>query len=248
MVRYKCIIIDDEAHSIEGLKKYIEQIPSLTLIRSYTDPVTALMELAGSDPVDLILMDISMPNITGIELSQQIREKTNKLVFTTAYTKYGYDAFQVSADDYLLKPFSMSKFASTIARLFPAKAENVTDTSPTDDYFFAKNKDENHKLIKVRYRDVIAVESQQNYVMIYTVNQKILTYMSLTEISQILGQFPNFGKYHRSFILNKDHIDSITGNTVRMVNGVQITVGENFRKDFTAFMEKKLLKAGRTKV
>jgi DNA-binding LytR/AlgR family response regulator len=92
---------------------------------------------------------------------------------------------------------------------------------------------------------VIAVESQQNYVMIYTVSQKILTYMSLTEISQILGQFHNFVKYHRSFILNKEHIDSIIGNTVRMVNGVQITVGENFRKDFTAFMDKKLLRAAR---
>lgn len=245
MVKYKCIIIDDEKYSIEGLTRYIEQIPSLLLIKCYTDPLAALMELSNSDPVDLILMDISMPNITGIELSQQIREKTNKLVFTTAHTKYGYEAFEVSADAYLLKPYSMSKFASTIAKLFPTKAELATDTEPTDDYFFAKNKDENHKLVKVRYKDVIVVESQQNYVMIYTVNQKILTYMSLTEISQILGQFPNFVKYNRSFILNNEHIDSITGNTVKMINGVQVTVGENFRKEFTAFMEKKLLKAGR---
>ena len=125
------------------------------------------------------------------------------------------------------------------------KTEDIVNTTPTDDYFFAKNKDENHKLVKVRYKDVIAIESQPNYVMIYTVGQKILTYMSLTEIAQILGHFPNFVKYHRSFILNKDHIDSIIGNTVRMINGVQITVGENFRKDFTSFMEKKLLKAGR---
>ncbi len=245
MVKYKCIIIDDETHSIEGLKKYIEQIPSLVLIKCYTDPLEALMELSGAEPVDLILMDISMPNITGIELSQQIREKTNKLVFTTAYTDYGYQAFEVSADAYLLKPYSMLKFASTIARLLPAKTGDVVNTTPTDDYFFAKNKDENHKLVKVRYKDVIAIESQQNYVMIHTVGQKILTYMSLTEIAQILGHFPNFVKYHRSFILNKDHIDSIIGNTVRMINGVQITVGENFRKDFTTFMDKKLLKAGR---
>src|ERR1700761_7121471 len=245
MVKYKCIIIDDEAHSIEGLKKYIEQIPSLILTKCYTDPLAALLELSASDPVDLILMDISMPNITGIELSQQIREKTNKLVFTTAHTKYGYEAFEVSADAYLLKPYSMLKFASTVARLLPAKTEDIVNTTPTDDYFFAKNKDENHKLVKVRYKDVIAVESQQNYVMIYTVKQKILTYMSLTEIAQILSQFPNFVKYHCSFILNKEHIDSIAGNTVKMINGTQITVGENFRKDFTAYMDKKLLKAGR---
>ena len=245
MVKYKCIIIDDEAHSIEGLKKYIELIPSLILVKCYTDPLQALLELSGAERVDLILMDISMPHITGIELSKQVREKTDKLIFTTAHTKYGYEAFEVSADAYLLKPYSITKFASTIAKLFPPKPEIEEDKNQFDDYFFVKNKDENHKLIKVRYKDVIAVESQQNYVMIYTVKQKILTYMSLTEIANILGQFPDFVKYHRSFILNKEHIDSIIGNTLRMANGVQITVGENFRKDFTAFMEKKLLKAGR---
>jgi DNA-binding LytR/AlgR family response regulator len=244
MVKYKCIIIDDEAHSIEGLKKYIELIPSLTLIKTYTDPLQALLELSVGECVDLILMDISMPHITGIELSKQIREKTDKLIFTTAHTKYGYEAFEVSADAYLLKPYSLTKFASTIAKLLPPKPGNKPD-SPADDYFFVKNKDENHKLIKVRYEDVIAVESQQNYVMIYTTRQKILTYMSLTEISNILGQFTNFVKYHRSFIINKEHIDSIIGNTLKMSNGIQITVGENFKKDFTAFMEKKLLKAGR---
>jgi DNA-binding LytR/AlgR family response regulator len=151
----------------------------------------------------------------------------------------------VSADAYLLKPYTITKFASTISRLFPAKMEMDTDVKATDDYFFVKNKDENHKLIKVRYKDVIAVESQQNYVLIYTTSQRVLTYMSLTEIAHILRQFPNFVKYHRSYILNKEHIDSITGNTVKMINGTQITVGENFRKDFTAFMDKKLLKAAR---
>ena len=115
----------------------------------------------------------------------------------------------------------------------------------SDDYFFVKNKDDNHKLVKVKYHDVIAVESKQNYVMIYAGDKKILTYMSLTEVTQILVKFPFFVKYHRSFIINKDHIASISGNVLKMTNGLQVTVGDHFRKEFTDYLDRKLLKAGR---
>jgi DNA-binding LytR/AlgR family response regulator len=243
MIKYSCIIIDDEAHSIQGLEKYIESIPYLTLIKSYLDPVQALMELSGPDKVDLILMDIDMPMISGIELSKQLREKTNKLIFTTGHTKYGYDAFEVSADAYLLKPYSLTKFVATITKLFPL--QNDEPLKLADDYFFVKNTEDNHKLVKVNYQDLIAVESRQNYVMIYAGAQKILTYMSLTEVANILAKFPNFVKYHRSFIINRDHIASVSGNMLRMANGLQVTVGDNFKKEFTVYMDGKLLKAGR---
>jgi len=245
MTGYKCIVIDDDEYAVAGLKKYIDMVPSLVLSNSYTDPVKALMELADAGKVDLILMDIDMPHISGIELSRQLREKTHKLVFTTAHTQYGYDAFEVNADAYLLKPYSLSKFAGTIAKLFPGRPAADKTAKQQDMYFFVKSKDENHRLIKVNFRDVIAVESKQNYVMIYTANQNILTYMSLTEVAEIMGQLPNFVKYHRSFIINRDQINSVAGNTLKMANGLQITVGDNFRKDFTDFLEGKLLKAGR---
>ncbi len=244
MRKYDCMIIDDEPHSVEGLKKYIEFVPTLKLVKAYIDPVEALLELSGVEKVDLILMDIDMPKINGIELSKQLREKTKKLIFTTAYTQYGYDAFEVSADAYLLKPYSLSKFAGTIAKIFPP-ADEKENSHYEDDYFFVKNKEENHRLIKVKYRDVAAVESKQNYVMIHTPEKKILTYMSLTEIGNILERFPDFVKYHRSFVINKQHISSIAGNTLTMCTGLQITVGEYFRKDFVSFLEKRLIKSTR---
>ena len=243
MTKYSCIVIDDEAHSVEGLKKYIESVPFLTLLKSYTDPVQALMELSNSPNVELILMDVDMPMITGIELSRQVREKTNKLIFTTGHTQYAYDAFEVSADAYLLKPYSFAKFLSTVVKLFPVP--NDEPVKPVNDYFFVKNRDDQHKLIKVNYHDLIAVESKQNYVMIYAAGQKILTYMSLTEVTQILAGLPNFVKYHRSFILNIDHIASVSGNVLCMINGLQVTIGDNYRKEFTAYMDGKMLKAGR---
>jgi DNA-binding LytR/AlgR family response regulator len=136
---YRCIIIDDEQHAIEGLKKYIDSVPELTLIQSYTDPLLALKAITEGDAVDLILLDVDMPKITGIELSKVIRNKTNKLIFTTAHTKYAYDAFEADADAYLLKPYTLGKFVITINKLFPAKQQ--TDTSlEKEDFFFVKSK------------------------------------------------------------------------------------------------------------
>ncbi|MDB5086735.1 MAG: Two component transcriptional regulator, LytTR family [Mucilaginibacter sp.] len=241
----KCIIIDDEPYAIEGLKNYIGSIPNLSVFKSYTDPVQALIELAASDMVDLILLDIDMPKITGIELSREIRQKTRKLVFTTSYTQYGYQAFEVEADAYLLKPYTLSKFAATISKLFPKEEKFRLEGNVTDDYFFVKNKDDHLKIVKIRYDEVIAVESKQNYVMIHTPTKKVLTYMSLTEISKIFRPVRKFEQFQRSFIIGKDHIDSIDGNTIKMVNGLQITVGEYFRKDFSTFLSEKLIKARR---
>lgn len=240
-----CIIIDDEPYAIEGLKAYINSIPNLSVLKTYTDPLEALIDLVNSDMVDLILLDIDMPKITGIELSKEIRQKTRKLVFTTSYTQYGYLAFEAEADAYLLKPYTLTKFASTISKLFPPDEKHIVVEKVIDNYFFVKNKDEHLKIVKIKYDDVIAVESKQNYVMIHTVSKKVLTYMSLTEISKIFTQFNNFEQFQRSFIISKEHIDNIDGNTINMVNGIQITVGEYYRKDFTTFLSEKLIKARR---
>jgi len=240
-----CIIIDDEPYAIEGLKAYINSIPNLSVLKTYTDPLEALIDLVNSDMVDLILLDIDMPKITGIELSKEIRQKTRKLVFTTSYTQYGYLAFEAEADAYLLKPYTLTKFASTISKLFPPNEKHIVVEKVIDNYFFVKNKDEHLKIVKIKYDDVIAVESKQNYVMIHTVSKKVLTYMSLTEISKIFTRFNNFEQFQRSFIISKEHIDNIDGNTINMVNGIQITVGEYYRKDFTTFLSERLIKARR---
>lgn len=184
-------------------------MPNLYLIKSYTDPLEALKEIINGDMVDLILLDINMPSITGIDLSREIRKKTRKLIFSTAYKQYGYEAFEVEADAYLLKPYTISKFVGTLARIFPAN------------------------------------ESKLNYVQIHTLSKKILTYMSLSEISKTLRHLQFFVQFQRSFIIGKRHIESIDGNTIKMVTGLQITVGEYYRKDFSAFLTERLIKAGR---
>lgn len=241
-----CIIIDDEPYAIEALKGYISSIPNLCVIKSYTDPLEAQIDIVKVDAVDLILLDIEMPKITGIELSKEIRRKTRKLVFTTSYTQYGYEAFEADADGYLLKPYTLTKFTSTILKLFPPTDIVNGGNKTADDYFFVKNRNDNLKIVKIRFRDVIAVESKQNYVLIHTQTRRILTYMSLTEIAKIFRPFQMFEQFQRSFIICKEHIDSIEGNTVQMVNGLQITVGDLYKKDFHRFLSERLIKARRT--
>lgn len=241
---YKCIIIDDEPHAIAGLKGYISQTPTLCLLASYTDPLVALNEIQLLEGIDIIFVDVDMPKINGLELAKEIRYKTKKLIFTTAHTKYAFEAFQVKADAYLLKPYSLGKFIITINDLFPHTAQ-MPDPLVKNDFFFVKSKDDEQKILKVKYSDVIAVESKLNYIMIYTSKKNILTYMQLAEIAKILTPMSNFMQLHRSYVINNDHIEMIDGNLIKMVNQLKFTVGESYRAGFHEFLSKSLIKMGK---
>ncbi|WP_316765950.1 LytTR family DNA-binding domain-containing protein [Pedobacter frigiditerrae] len=245
---YRCIIIDDEPQAIEGLKGYISSVGELSIVNTYTDPLIALKEIVKNEPVDLIFLDVDMPKINGIELAKEIRNKTTKLVFTTAHTKYAYEAFESNADAYLLKPYSLGKFIITINKLFTqelALTEQKVDVAVKKDFFFVKSREDDLKILKIKYADIVAVESKQNYIMIYTLSKKILTYMSLIEIAKILNLMPGFMQLHRSFIISLDQIETIDGSLVKMTNGIRISVGDNYRKEFNSFVADRLIKTGK---
>lgn len=241
---YKCVIIDDEVHALEGLKKYIQKCPELSLIGSYSDPILALSKLREFDSIDLILLDIDMPEINGIELSKLLRPLTFGLIFTTGYTKYGYEAFKVHADDYLLKPYSFIEFVASINRIF-GQSKIPPPQFIKEKTFLVKSKEDNLRIFNLKYSEVIAVESKMNYVMIHTFNKKIITYITLQEISKVLTQQPGFMQFQRSFIISELHIESIIGNTIRMINGLEITVGSYYKKNFADFISDKLMKSSR---
>lgn len=241
---YNCVIIDDELYALDALKKYIESCPELNLLAAYSSSILALRALQDSEPLDLIFMDIDMPDINGIELSKSLRPKTNKLVFTTGHTKYGYEAFKLKADDYLLKPYTLAEFMSSIHKLFPA-AQAKYLTPALNSTFLVKSKEDNLRMLNVRYADVVAVESKMNYIMIHTKMRKIITYLTLLEISKILSKYPGFLQFQRSFIIAEEHIDSITGNSIRMITGLEMTVGDYYRKDFALFVSEKLIRTKR---
>lgn len=222
-MKYTCIIIDDEPHAIEGLERYITALPDFEVAKSYTDPLLALKEITNGPDVDLVFLDVDMPLISGIELAKEIRMKTDKLVFTTGHTAHAYEAFEAQASAYLLKPYSLGKFVITIQKLFPDQGESerfspMVADQKADDFFFIKSKSEKVRLVKIRFDDVISIESKLNYILITTLKDKYLTYMSLTEMSNTLLSYPQFIQPHRSYLVNHNHIQSIEGNMIKMIN------------------------------
>jgi len=245
-MKLKCIIVDDDIHAINGLKSYIHLMPQLELCHIYTNPLEALTEINGIKPVDIIFMDVDMPIINGIELSKSIRHKTNKLIFTTSHSKYAYDAFEIHANDFLLKPYTIARFADTINRLFPKSEVNIdSQVTQKDDYFFVRNKNERNNLVRIRYVDIIFIESLQNYIRIHTLNDAVVTYMSLGEVKLILKDHPDFIQIHRSFVISQNYISKIEGNTIFMTDGTELTIGKFYREQVMDFIKQKTIKSNR---
>lgn len=245
---YRCIIIDDEIHAIKKLGQFLQHLPEMELLAFFTSPIEALRWLNSTERIDLILLDVDMPEMSGIELSCMVRGKTDKLVFTTAHIQYGYEAFKVDASGYLLKPYSLSTFLSLMSKLFPTKNELTEKTNPAleeENFFFVKSKEDNLKLVRIDYNDILAVESKLNYIRIHTHKKSIFTYMSLSEMSKKLIGRAHFAQFQRSFIICTKHIQQIDGNTIEMDNGLKISVGDYYRKDFNDFIGRLLLKSKR---
>ena len=237
MISKNCIIIDDDQAAVDRLTAYISHIPMLNLIESYTDPLLALHLLSMTEPVDLILLDIHMPGINGIELAEIIRSRTDKLLFTTGHTKHAYDAFRVDGNGYLLKPFSLAQFIATINKLF-SQSPNVGQDPEKQDHFLVKSKADNLRLVNIRFEDIVAVESKLNYVLVHTKDRNITTHITLKEIAKILLSRANFFQFHRSYIINETHIDSLDSNTIYLTNALKIKVGETFRVDFLNYVSR----------
>jgi len=242
--RISCIIVDDEPHAIEGLKRYIASVPAIEVIATFTDPVVAMGEISSGGKVDLILLDVDMPGINGIELGEALRSKAEKLVFTTAHSKYAFEAFEIDADDFLLKPYSLAKFLKTIHKLFPQN-KTLADELDGDDYLFIKSKEDNLRLVKIRYKDIVAIESRLNYIQIHTLDKSVTTYMSLSEMSKKIAHLDYFMQFQRSFIIAPEYIEYVEGHAIKMQNGTRITVGEYYKKYFNDFIDSKLIKARR---
>jgi len=245
----KCIAIDDQENSINGLKKYISETPNLNLIASYTDPLLALKEIPKNPKVDAIFVDINMPNISGLELAKVIRAKTKKLIFTTSHQEYAFEAFEAEADAYLLKPYSYGKFLLTINRLFYEILEEpiIKETEKKDDYFLVKNKEEEHKTVLVRYDEIVAFESFHNYVKIHTIKKTIIAYLSLKDVREQLDLDGRFIQLHRGYIIAVGHIQHIESNKITLSNKINFNVGDIYQTEFREFLSDKIITSNRKK-
>ena len=245
-----CIAVDDEPLALGLVCAFIEQTPFLKLTGRYSSAVEALIGLQDQK-VDLIFLDIQMPNLNGIELARVLDSRgANKprIIFTTAYNQFALEGYKVDALDYLLKPFNYEEFlhAANKALSYAELLQRSTNPAPAataapeehrieDDYLFLKIE---YQLVRIALKDILYIEGLKDYVKIYLQGtEKAL--LSLTSLKSLEEKLPSkrFMRVHRSFIVSLDKINSITRNALQ-IGKVNITVGDQYKDAFGVFLSK----------
>lgn len=206
-----CIIIDDEPLSVKLLESYAEKCADTMLVQKFTNPIDALHFLETHMP-DLILLDVQMPELTGIQFIKILQKKC-LIVLTTAYPEYAVNAFDLNVVDYLLKPIVYERFIQAISKVKEqlATQKKVVQSKALTDYFFVKSE---YKLLKVYFKDVLYFEGLRDYVAVHTKLCKLLTLQSMKSFEQNLPD--SFVRVHKSYIINTDEITSVASNKLLM--------------------------------
>ncbi|WP_264523177.1 LytR/AlgR family response regulator transcription factor [Flavobacterium sp. N502536] len=225
-MKYKCIIVDDEPPATRILENYIGKVSFLEKTAVFNDALKAL-EFLNTQKVDVIFLDIQMPQLTGLQLSRII-SKEIKVIFTTAYPDFALEGFELNAVDYLLKPIAFERFYQAVSKLnTDSKTEVVPNNS--SDFIFIKT-DGKNKFVKLFLDEILYVESLQNYVCIHTVNQQIITHSSLKNVIESLPE-RDFVQIHKSYVLALKQIESTDSFSV-FVNGKELPIGATFKDAF----------------
>jgi DNA-binding LytR/AlgR family response regulator len=217
-MKIKCIVTDDEPIARKGLCGYIEKIDYLSLIGECEDALQ-LNSLLKTEQPDLLFLDIEMPYLSGLDLLSSIQNPP-KVIITSAYEKYALKGYELDVADYLLKPISFDRFMKAVDKVYHLLEKEFIRN--TDEYIFVKN---GKQIKKIFLKDILFVESMENYVCVYTTSSKEVVYSTLKLFLESLpGE--NFLQVHRSYVVNINHIQSIEGNLLRIAT-YEIPVARN---------------------
>lgn len=225
----RCLIIDDEPLARELLESYIAKIEELKLIKSCGNALEAFSVLQEKS-IDLIFLDIEMPQVTGIELLRSLRDRP-RIILTTAYREYAFEAYDLDVVDYMLKPVTFERFLRGIGKIkqlkqydTPGEVTIPLNSSFDDAYLYLK---ENREMLKVFLKDILYIESLRDYVRVKTVHREVITYQKISYLEQKLPQ-NKFLRIHRSFMVAVDKIISFSPSNVR-INTTDIPIGRNYK-------------------
>ena len=207
-MKLSCIIVDDEPLARKILKKYVDDLPYLECAAECKDAVEALAFLQ-KQTVDLILLDINMPKISGIEFARSLRNKP-MIIFTTAYPEYAVEGFELEAIDYLVKPIEFDRFLTAINKCLDFTNRNTPEASA--EYLFIKS---DRKYIKVHYKDLLFVQAYGDYIKIFTKDKTLLSKDRLANMAESLPK-NTFIKVHRSYIVNVNAISYLEGKHLKI--------------------------------
>jgi DNA-binding LytR/AlgR family response regulator len=222
----RCLIIDDEPLARQLLESYLQKIDELKLVKSCSHALEAFT-LLQEKPVDLIFLDIEMPQVSGIELLRSLKNKP-RVILTTAYRDYAFEAFDLDVVDYMLKPISFDRFLRGIGKIKQLKQyDPVQETEVTDfqdAYVYLK---ENREMVKIFLKDILYIESLRDYVRVKTLDREVITYQKISYLEQKLPQ-NKFIRVHRSFMIAIDKVVAFTPTSVR-VGITEIRIGRNYK-------------------
>jgi len=219
----RCVAIDDEPPALVLLTEYISKLPSLQLLHTFNDPVSGEKYLQ-SNAVDLLFIDINMPDINGLDLVQTLKEKP-MIIFTTAHKKFALEGFELDAVDYLLKPVSFERFTKAVNKAIEYFAYKKKPAAQKNDSLYVYSE---YRMLKINMDDIEYIESLEDYIKIHLTNSKpVLTLMTMKGVLEKLPQ-DVFKRIHRSYIISVKKAKSIQNRKVRLASGTDLPVSESY--------------------
>lgn len=235
MMKIKTVIIDDEPIALEKLRKYALRIPAIELVGSFGNSVDAMKYIFDNE-VHLIITDINMPDLNGMDLVKTFNKKSI-VIFTTAYPEYAIEGYKVSAVDYLLKPYGFSEFGQAINKALELVEKtnllSVAKDSSLEGSLFVKV---DHRFIRVDLSEIVYIKGYGEYLQIYITGKSspILTLSSFAAVKERLTE--NFLQVHRSYVVNMSKITLVDKNRIKMVGNVEIPVGDVYKNELQSYL------------
>lgn len=242
----KCIAVDDEPLALDILEDYISKVPFLKLVKRTENAIEAL-QLVNEGGIDLVFLDIQMPELTGIQFLKIAGSKAD-YILTTAYSQYALESYDLNVSDYLLKPIAFDRFYKAVEKVrnLREKLENNGNSKPAEqqatpvaspvntpsinavqDYIFVKTE---HKIQKVELEDILYIEGLKDYISIFTKSERIITLQSMKKMEETLPK-SNFMRVHKSYIIALDKIESIERSRISIASKI-IPIGDTYRDEF----------------
>jgi len=219
----KCIAIDDEPLALKLISGYVSRFPSLQLINTFDDAISGA-EFLKNKPVDLLFIDINMPDITGIDLVRSL-EVRPIVIFTTAYKNFAYEGFELEALDYILKPIDFKRFEKAVEKAidyYQYKNKPITEQADESLYVYSE-----YRMVKIELNAIEYIESMEDYIKIHLTNAK--TVLTLMPLKKVLEKLPadKFQRIHRSYIVPVNKIRSIQNRKVKLTD-IELPVSESY--------------------
>jgi len=249
MTKLKCIAVDDEPLALDIIEDYVSKVPFLELVKRTENAIEAL-QLVQAGGIDLVFLDIQMPELTGIQFLKIANGKSN-YILTTAYSQYALESYDLNVSDYLLKPIAFDRFYKAVEKVHnqqqkaaepspappPAIAPLMSTpvaVHPVQDFIFVKTE---HKIQKIQLDDILYIEGLKDYISIYTKAERIITLQNMKKMEETLpnGQFI---RVHKSYIIALDKIESIERSRISIFGKV-IPIGDTYRDEFFKHIDNK---------